>query len=143
MFKEKGLDMYSRLLFDFLKSIKETVKHEMDLFIEQVTIQETKTDKDTFDEVHDFFQANKKDVGFDAYGLKKTELPEDADITLLMNVVLLDDTYLHRFIVSADKHFSEYSSEILKEYSIHIVDVRELDTYCIGWVAVLSTKHGH
>lgn len=124
---ENKLDALVKIHSMMLKVLEQIEEHEGELadYIEELP---RKVDHKTLEGVKKFFERVKKPLGNKPDGTQVNPIPEEEDMVVLSRAISLDQ-YSERFILSGDRHFTEYSEEIVNEYNIHIINENKLSEY--------------
>jgi hypothetical protein len=126
-FNENDLALYLHI-HSLMKDVKEKayqLKKELEQYVEPSEID---VDGQTLENVKNFFDRVKKPLGKKPDGTDVNPIPEDEDMILLSRTVNMSQ-YRDKFILSNDRHFTEYSIEIDSEYGISVINEHRLLEY--------------
>ena len=111
-----------------MKDVKERayqLKKELEQYVEP---SEMDVDSQTLENVKNFFEEVKKPLGKKPDGTDVNPIPEDEDMILLSRTINMSQ-YRDKFILSNDRHFTGYSTEIDSEYGISVINEHRLSEY--------------
>jgi len=75
-----------------------------------------------------YFQKHKKTVQTQRW---KSSIPGDNDLKILISTAKL--SWVKKGILSDDSHFTEYKEEIMSEYGITVLDLKEINQVMFAW----------
>ena len=124
LFTDNGLGSALQMMPSYVKELKEEIEDKLEAFESQVrTLNHDKVSDIQLNTIRRIFEDNEKDLG-----PHKESIPEDEDL-MIINSTKNNDGYTKKMILSHDRHFTEYSTEINDEFSVFIIWENNLVNY--------------